>query len=187
VEIQLSSDHIYTVDGIQKPSFSEIKDTVYGHYPYPEGAAERGHHVHLATQLFDENDLDEATLDPVVAGYLEGWKLFREEMDFNPLQIEMKVYNPTYGYCGTLDRIGTFRDKPNNRKALIDIKSGAKEWHHPLQSMAYAACLDEPHDRYALYLSADGKYKLVAHTRRADLQDWLCTVRVYQIKKENNV
>lgn len=187
MEIKLSNDHEYTVDGKVYPGVTTIIGDVYGRFPYPEGSAERGHHVHLATQLFDENDLDESSLDEVVNGYLEGYKLFVTEMDFNPKQIELKVYNQVYGYCGTLDRLGVFRDRPN-KKVLIDIKSGSPEWWHPIQTMAYAACLDDgPYDRYALYLKPDGKYKLVPHTRRADLQDWLCTVRVWQIRRENNL
>lgn len=187
MKISLSEDHVYTVDGKVYPGVTTIIGDVYGRYPYPEGAAERGHHVHLATQLFDENDLDETTLDPVVAGYLEGYKLFITEMDFNVLDNEVIVYNQLYGYCGKYDKRGVFRDKPN-RKALIDVKTGQKEWWHPLQSIAYAICLEDgPYDRYALYLTHDGKYKLVPHTRRADFQDWLCTVRIYQIKKENGL
>ena len=188
MKISLSKNHVYTDEtGKVYPGVTTVIGDVYGRYPYPEGSAERGHHVHLATELFDEDDLDETTLDSVVAGYLDGWKRFREEMDFVPTQIEMIVHNTAYGYCGKLDRLGKFRDKPN-RKIMLDIKSGAKEWWHPLQTMAYVTCLDDgPYDRYALYLTADGKYKLVPHTRRADLQDWLCTVRIYQIKKENNL
>lgn len=187
MQINLSSNHIYSDEtGKVFPGVTTIIGDVYRRYPYPEGPAERGHHVHLAAQLFDEGDLDESSLDPVVAGYLEGYKQFIDEMDFNVQQIELMVYNQVYGYCGTLDRIGIFRDK--NRKALIDIKSGHQEWWHPIQTMAYAACLDDgPYDRYALYLSVGEKYKLIPHTRRQDLQDWLSTLRVYQIKKENNL
>ena len=92
MEIKLSKDHIYTVDSKVFPGVTTIISDVYGKYPYPEGAAERGHHVHLATQLYDEDDLDESSLDEVVKGYLEGYKLFVTEMDFNPKQIELKVY-----------------------------------------------------------------------------------------------
>ena len=188
MQIKLSDDHVYTDEtGKEYPGVTTIIGDVYGRYPYPEGSAERGHHVHLATQLFDEGDLDEDSLDDVVRGYLEGWKVFREEMEFIPNEIEMIVNNETYGYCGKLDRLGKFRDKPN-RHILLDIKTGVKEWWHPIQSIAYATCLTGPaHERYAVYLTVDGKYKLVPHTRRADLQDWLCTLRVYQIKKENNL
>ena len=56
MEIKLSNDHEYTVDSKVFPGVTTIISDVYGKYPYPEGAAERGHHVHLATQLFDEND-----------------------------------------------------------------------------------------------------------------------------------
>ena len=185
MKISLSEDHKYTVDGKGFPGVTTIIGDVYGRYPYPEGAAERGHHVHLATQLYDEDDLDEGTLDPLVAGYLEGWKLFREEMAFTPTQIEMLVHNSTYGYCGTLDRIGTMQGK----LYLLDIKSGVKEWWHGLQVAAYGLCLapDTIYKRACVYLTKEGKYHLQYYIDRKDYNDWLCTLRVYQIKKENNL
>ncbi len=186
MEIKLSKDHIYTVDDKVYPGVTTIIHEVYPGYPYPEGAAERGHHVHLATQLFDEDDLDDGSLDPLVAGYLEGWKRFREEMDFQVKQIELKVHNSVYGYCGTIDRIGVFTDK-GQKPCVLDVKSGVPEWWHSLQTMAYSLCLEEPHNRASVYLSKEGKYKIVNHTRRQDMQDWLCTLRCYQIKKENNL
>jgi hypothetical protein len=185
LEIKLSKDHIYTVDGKVYPGVTTILGDVYGRFPYPEGSAERGHHVHLATQLYDEDDLDEATLDPLVAGYLEGWKRFREEMDFQVKQIELKVHNSVYGYCGTLDRIGTMQ----GRLYLIDIKSGAKAFWHRIQTAAYALCLppDTVFKRASVYLSAEGKYKIDYYINKQDYHDWLSTYRVYQIKKENNL
>jgi hypothetical protein len=185
LEIKLSKDHIYTVDGKVYPGVTTILGDVYGRFPYPEGSAERGHHVHLATQLYDEDDLDEATLDPLVAGYLEGWKRFREEMAFVPTQIEKLVHNEVYGYCGTLDRIGTMQ----GRLYLIDIKSGAKAFWHRIQTAAYALCLppDTVFKRASVYLSAEGKYKIDYYINKQDYHDWLSTYRVYQIKKENNL
>jgi hypothetical protein len=185
LEIKLSSDHEYTIDGKVYPGVTTILGDVYGRFPYPEGAAERGHHVHLATQLFDEDDLDDESLDPLVAGYLEGWKRFRDEMDFVPTQIEKLVHNEVYGYCGTLDRIGTMKGK----LYLIDIKSGAKEWWHRIQTAAYALCLppDTVFKRASVYLSAEGKYKIDYYINKQDYHDWLSTLRVWQIKKENNL
>jgi hypothetical protein len=184
MQISLSEDHIYTVDGKHPPGVTTIIGDVYGRYPYPEGAAERGHHVHLATQLYDEGDLDTDTLDPVVGGYLEGWKRFRDEMEFTPTQVEMFVYNETYGYCGTLDRLGTFGDKPNNR-VILDIKSGVPEPWHSLQLWAYSLCLEEPHQRFAVYLSPKGKYKLIPYNNREDRSVWLSTVTVYRWRLKN--
>jgi hypothetical protein len=179
LEIKLSSDHEYTIDGKVYPGVTTILGDVYGRFPYPEGAAERGHHVHLATQLFDEDDLDDGSLDPLVAGYLEGWKRFREEMDFQVKQIEMKVFNSTYGYCGTIDRIGTL----NGKKAILDVKSGVAEHWHSLQLWAYSLCLEEPHQRFAVYLTAQGKYKLTPYNDRKDMSVWLSTLTVYQWRK----
>ena len=106
-------------------------------------------------------------------------------MAFTPTQIEMLVHNSTYGYCGTLDRIGTMQGK----LYLLDIKSGVKEWWHGLQVAAYGLCLapDTIYKRACVYLTKEGKYHLQYYIDRKDYNDWLCTLRVYQIKKENNL
>jgi hypothetical protein len=177
--------HIYRRgDGTIVPSATTILQDIFPPlFPYPPHAAIRGTHGHLATQYHDEDVLDEEGLDPALVGYLEGWKRFRAETGFVPTAIEKKVYNEPYGYAGTLDRLGTLPNK--TRPALVDIKTGAPIFWHPLQTAAYALCLEEPHDRYCVYLKDNGTYRMEAHTNRKDTQIFLATVTVYKIKKEN--
>jgi len=73
--------HEYRFNGRLVPSATQIMKAV-GMDPYfgdNAEAKERGRLVHLTCQLYDEDDLNEATLDPVLAGYLAGWKQFRKD------------------------------------------------------------------------------------------------------------
>jgi hypothetical protein len=183
-------------DGTIIPSATTILQGIFPpRFPYPPSAAMRGIRGHRATQFFDEDDLDEEGLDPLVAGYLAGWKKFRRETGFVPTAIEKKVYNELYGYAGTLDRTGTFpnhvaenQDGGNtsrSRPAVVDIKTGGFVFWHPLQTAAYALCLEEPHDRYCVYLKHDGTYSMESHRDRKDAQVFLAAVTIYKIRKEN--
>ena len=60
-------------------------------------AMDRGTAIHEATALDDKGDLDESTVDPAVKPYLDGWRLFRREMEPQFLTIEEKVRNEPMG------------------------------------------------------------------------------------------
>jgi hypothetical protein len=189
--------HIYRRgDGTIIPSATTILQNIFPpRFPYPPHAATRGRNGHRATQLSDEEDLDEEGLDPLTAGYLAGWKKFRQETGFVPTAIEKIVYNSVYGYAGTLDRTGTFpnhgteipdaKETQRSKPAVVDIKTGASVFWHPLQTAAYALCLDAPHDRYCVYLKDDGTYSMASHRNRKDAQVFLAAVTIYKIRKEN--
>jgi hypothetical protein len=72
--------HRYTVAGERWPSVTEVLDPLLELDGIPravlKAAAEFGTHVHMATDLFDKGVLDEPALDPHLAPYLAGWKLF---------------------------------------------------------------------------------------------------------------
>ena len=125
----------------------------------------RGTAVHLATQLWDEEDLDLESVDPVTLPRLEQWMRFRRDIEPEILAIEESVRNESYRYQGTLDR----RLKIHGVDGILDIKGSDNQarWHGP-QLAAYAACFDRPLARWSLYLS-DTAYRLVL---RKDLNDW---------------
>jgi len=184
--------HEYQVDGNIIPSVSQIiKDM--GLLPFPPGMdwyLTKGTHVHLATQLYDEDDLDETSLDPVIAPYLTAYKRFRKETQFTPRYIELRLYHPYYSYAGTIDRIGTIG--LNVGLVLLDIKSGSPYPAVSLQCAAYAemARVNDIAVRkaYALYLKADGHYKLeeIKNMRQA-LSVWLSCLTVYKWKKQEGI
>ena len=133
-------------------------------------ALDRGTAVHLACELDDRGDLDESSVDPVIMPYLMGWRKFKREMEPQILSIEEEVEHPAYK--GRLDR----RLILNAREGIGDIKSGPPADWIALQLAGYAMCFDRPLARWAIHLSADGKYKLIEHSDRKDFDVWKACV-----------
>jgi hypothetical protein len=132
-------EHRYFLGRRELPSVTTILDVAF---PW-EGPADdfyrnRGTAVHLACELDDLGDLDEATLDPTLRPYLEAWRAFRKRTGFvpDPDGIERRLYHPGKGieYAGTIDRIGLL---PSGRRIIIDIKTGSRYPWHRLQLAAY--------------------------------------------------
>ena len=61
--------------------------------------------MHLACELDDQDDLDEASVEVDVAPYLAAYRKFRAEVRPEILLNEHRVYHKTWNYCGTLDRV----------------------------------------------------------------------------------
>lgn len=181
--------HTYMVDGRVMPSVTQILEVVdRGLWRVPpdvlEAARLLGTAVHKATELYDLDDLDASSVAPQVAPYLAAWVKFRRESGFRPTSIEHRLYNPVYGYCGTLDRVGQLNDKTS----LVDVKSGVAWPSHGPQTAAYAAAVKEQEGvrvdaRYAVYLGADGTYRLVEHADRADWPTFLACLTVHRFTK----
>ena len=175
-------NHVYTIDNIYLPSVTTIIkaagliDTTW----FTEGATTRGTYVHQATELYDKNDLDEAALDPALVPYLNAYKQFLNDTGFCIDGIEKRIHSATYGYAGTLDRLGKFPGE--NINSILDIKSGVPAKWHGAQLAAYALCYPEPHNRYGLYLSDNGTYKLKRFRDRNDMQVFLACLTIYKFK-----
>ena len=74
--------------------------------------------MHLATALFDRDDLDESTLDERLRGYLNAWIRFRSETGFKPELVEQKFHHPKLNYAGTPDRTGWIE----GQYGVLDLK-----------------------------------------------------------------
>lgn len=181
--------HIYSIDGVPVPSVTDVLADVgiVDYSQIPDGtrvmALERGRYVHLACQFYDEGDL--GTLDPALVGYLDAWKRFREECRFEPLLIEDRHYNATYGFAGCLDRTGTMAGKSD---VLLDIKTNCAPYWTAFQTAGYASFFDKParFRRMAVELHNDASYRL--HEYRcsnfsADLGVFLAALTVYNAKR----
>lgn len=110
-ELEFVEDkHLYKLRGITLPSVTGILkdmgfiDTSF----YDEWSRTRGSFVHKATYLDDQDQLDEASLDPVILPYVEAWRKFRSESGFTPMISERPMVNVALQYCGTPDVIGEF-------------------------------------------------------------------------------
>lgn len=124
----------------------------------------RGSMIHLATELHDRGTLDESTVDHQIYGYLESWK--KLNLKYLQDEIEIKLYDPIYQYCGTLDRFNG------------DIKSGVPAKWHKLQLGAYYGLLKAnnfvtPNCMYAWYLQEDGSIPKIVKYSIQELRDAL--------------
>lgn len=160
--------HTYFVAGLRVPSVTQILHTFDRGLDHIDAdvldrKSKLGRAVHRACELDDRGELDDARLHALVRPYLDQWRKFRREMNVLVLAAEHVVYNKLHNYIGTNDRLLRFG---KCKRAVLDIKSGAKRPWHQLQTGGYAAAaekFDEPVDgRFCLYLTPDN-YRLVAH------------------------
>jgi hypothetical protein len=157
--------------------------------------AERGHFVHDATLLIDDDDLDFDAVPPQFVGYCTSYQRFVDIARPTWLLREQIVYNAALGVAGTLDRCGFLCD-PNVASArpiptfgIVDFKAGAREKWHRVQTAGYARCLPPnaplPIQRWCLYLHADGRQAtLVPHTDRRDDAYFIAAVTCCRFKQE---
>lgn len=180
--------HEYRLDGRSLVSVTQVLDLAgLSGGPWPEGASARGTAVHLATEYDDMGDLDESSLDPAIAGYLDAWRRFVRESRFDASLIEHRAYHQTHLYAGTIDRVGHFGD---GKPVVLDIKSGVEHPSHSLQLAAYAFLLDEPmrYERMAVYLRPDGSYRLLRFDRlklASDFTLFVSALNITRWKQEN--
>lgn len=161
-------NHAYAYDGRRVPGVSRILDAtgfLGDMKDIPEFYAVRGTHVHLACEYWDQGVLNWETLDPALEPYVRAYEKFHKEWDFKILLSEAPVYNPSWDYAGTVDRVGHV----DGNLMLIDIKTGKPKRWAKLQTALYADCFREELDRRVLRLDKDGGYALSrSHNDPAD-------------------
>jgi hypothetical protein len=132
--------HKYFLDGKPIPGVTEVisgcglSDFSMVRQEVLELAQLRGTFVHRTCEFFDQGDLLEDTLSPVLVPYLEAWKKFRKETGFRPTKIEAMGYSGIHWFAGQVDRIGLIRRKP----AIVDIKPPTRHRWWKFQTAAYA-------------------------------------------------
>jgi hypothetical protein len=117
-------------------------------------ARDRGTAVHDATHYADEGDLDPASVDPTIVGYMEAWESFKRESKWQSLGIEILLGNSRMRYAGKTDDLGIL----NNFPTVLDKKTGGKDHWHEIQTAGYALCLAIPVRRVTVHLKSNGKY-----------------------------
>ena len=125
---------------------------------YAAGAAQRGTAVHAATALDDLGDLDETSVDPIVAPYLESWRKLRDQMGWKFRRSEIEVELRRGTLVGHVDRLFG--------NVVLDVKSGSPEPWHAIQTALYASLHGADFAsvrRYAVYVHDDGS---IADLRR---------------------
>ncbi|MSR15332.1 MAG: hypothetical protein EXR86_12370 [Gammaproteobacteria bacterium] len=163
--------HVYRVDGEVVPSVTQILEHagMISAFCKDPLAAERGSRVHEACALLAQNQLDLATLDERIMGYVLSYAAFLgAASNWTLIRVEQRVFEPLHQYAGTYDALF--------HGWLIDLKSGGPAKWHALQLAAYhhAARLDPRFKRATLYLDSTGKLpRLVEHKDRTDLPTFL--------------
>ncbi len=164
--------------------FSMIPENMRDHY------MDRGSKVHLATELYDEGDLDEATLDPILKKYFEGYKKFKADYGerYKIVSMEGAVRHPLQRYAGRFDRLCTI----DGELSILDIKTGGLQNWTALQIEAYRLAFESENKekikgRYALQLKKDGKYLLKKYSDPYDTAAWLAVVTLARWKASHGV
>ncbi|MCK4248693.1 MAG: PD-(D/E)XK nuclease family protein [Candidatus Omnitrophica bacterium] len=170
VELTLTEDHIYLdQDGKAWPGTTSIISAtgMSNLYCHDEYAALRGKHAHTACHLWDIGTLCENTVDPVILPYLNSYRKLRASRPEEVFESELLVCSELFHFAGTLDRIMT----DGKWFDLWDLKTGAFDVAHELQTAAYALAWQEMsgeriRDRYGIHLKANGSIaKMVKHKR----------------------
>lgn len=173
-------EHRYFLGGRELPSVSRLIAGLYPDFSYVneevrQAAADRGTRVHALTEECDAGSLDWFGLDDEEAAYVQAWQSFKGHTGLEIIASEQMVWSAKRGYAGTLDRLVSM----HGEIAVIDIKTGEPHDAHGVQLAAYdQAALERGlisntkfSERFAIYLRADGTYRLERYSR---LDDWPC-------------
>lgn len=163
--------HVYYWNGKRVPGVTTILQALHSFDGVPadilKAAQERGTAVHLACEYLDKDILDEDSVDPAIADYVNGWRLFNIEAAPTWTHIEAQSFHKVMRYAGTVDRVGIIAGE----EWVIDIKTSIQShavWG--LQTSAYAQALEKPNARRGtVQLRKDGTYRLIEWK---DKQDW---------------
>lgn len=176
--------HTYRLEGKVIPSVTQILTSegfIDGSW-FTEYSRDRGTKVHRAIELYDDGDLDEERLDPVLRPYLEAWKRFKAHASVSVLRSEIQLASEAYQFAGTVDKTALL----GGMKAVLDIKTGEVQPWTGLQLAAYQLLLAETMPRIAVQLKADGNYMLHEFKDRADRNVFLAALTVHQWKRRAN-
>ena len=151
-----------------------------------EAGAIRGKAVHLACRFMDENRRfawPNIEAERMFGGYVETYRQFKADFDYQPVATEELVHDHTYEYAGTLDMRGTVwwkrlpdtiirfihfaaqqasmgkSSKQTNERIPVvgDRKTGVFQRSTALQLAAYARCIGVKL-RMEVSLNEDGGY-----------------------------
>jgi hypothetical protein len=185
--------HTYRVDGLIVPSVTRLLDEAgltvdYTAVPYRvrEHARQRGLHVDSACDLYDEGDLDWASVHPECVGYVESWARFCAEEGYEPVAGQVPLYHPL-GFAGTADSFGQL----NGQWVVLERKATARM--SPLYGLQLAGYSQAPYAaptgggplhpvpwgtpaRLGVQLKRDGSYLVVPYDDATDLSAFLGVV-----------
>ena len=184
--------HEYFLNGNKLPSVTHILQDAgiidLSGIPFSrlEAAREFGSAVHLACQLYDQDNLNEKTLDHNLRPYLDAWNKFKEDTGFVIIENENPICSPKYRFAGTPDRVGRL-----DCLTIVDIKSTAElSPAIGIQTAGYQIAWNETHEekvkkRIAVLLQPDGKYRIQVYKDKSDTNLFLSALSIYNWKQRN--
>ena len=160
--------HRYSVGGVEIPSVTRvISDVLMGEKQWADEAAMwRGSVVHKVCELDDRGTLDEGSIDPAAAGYVDAWRKAKGELGFEFEEIEQPHFSEKHRFAGRLDRkIIEWRGLLVGR-CVLDLKSMKRPSSMPPQvaiQLAAYCILTDCYGRVAVRLTPDGRYQLTIY------------------------
>jgi len=187
------ASHTYTLDGRVLPSVSEIIAPLKNFDGIPASvmrkAQDRGKAVHKAAELHDIGRLgDMGRHKEILLPYLEAWKAFRASQDWEWLDIEQPLANPTLGFAGTRDRMGIRRSMGKKAKGIVDIKATAADC--PVTGIQIGGYeLLEPEEdfevRIGVRLLPDGTFRVTNYQQEVVM--FRSCLNVFNFKKKHGI
>lgn len=179
--------HQYTVDGRFVPSVTQVLSAAglidLDGIPADilRRAGERGTRVHQAAALLLRGQLDWASVDPEIGGYVLALDSVIRHTGLRPeiAEVEKPIYCKEFDFCGTPDAIAWYSfprrfGPPLEVKVVFDWKTGIMSAVR-YQLAAYAHALGVRH-RAAVKLNRDGTYRMEwfqPETQRHDLETFV--------------
>jgi hypothetical protein len=193
--------HEYRVDGRVVPGVTKVLAPLYswGHIK-PEvlqAKQELGKAVHFAVHLDKRGCLDESSVDPQIAGYLDAYRKFRHEKKPRSLLNEQQFAHPVRGYAGTLDDVSLFDDALwfIDWKATVALypQTGVQlaAYRELVRVSEWLAGMPElrrlPQCRCALQLKPNGKYQLESFQDPGDLATFIGLLAIYHWRNAHGI
>lgn len=182
-----ASDHTYWWNGRRIPGTTEILKSagVISEFGFNEHARVRGTAVHAACHYLAEGDLDMASVDPAIVGYVKAYEQFLVDTGFKPEICEKPTMHPVLLYGTTPDQIGPIK----GQMVVVDFKTGTmRKWtalQTAFQTMATFPDTYLTIGRACLELHEDGTYKPAWFTDETDFDVAMGMLTVLAWKNEN--
>ena len=137
-----------------------------------EAGRDRGTAVHELSAEYDLRGLDPARVVSAHRGYLLAYIAAMKALRPRWTAVEVPCVHPVYRFGGRPDRVG----RVLGLHTIAEIKSGAEERHHAVQTAMQAILVAgehgglpaEDYQRIAVYLKPTGRYVVERHTDRRD-------------------
>lgn len=185
-----SRSHVYMVDGVRKPSVTDIlADAGITNTAFiPDEARDRGTRVHRIIAQIEKDGASPLLGEyPELAGYIDAYLDWRESAELGrPQFVEQSFYRPDLDYCGTPDQVWTAL-----HYTIVDFKSGSETAADAVQLTGYTGLLswqtlvpDKEWRKISVYLRKDGTY---ATEQRGHASIWLSAALLCNWKRQQGV